>query len=179
MGSNRRAGQGTERGSGGRRVGRYGGVKAALAALCVLVAGCAVELQNVKPAREMARRALPADDVYIGWRVYQQKCAACHGPTGTGSASAPDLLATLREMGSRQFVGVVLRRYDALLGAAESGPAGAPRDALVEKILQGREDALTMPAWQGDPTVSAHIIDLYAYLSGRADGTVGPGRPAP
>jgi hypothetical protein len=25
--------------------------------------------------------------------------------------------------------------------------------------------------------VSAHIVDLYAYLSARAEGTQGPGRP--
>jgi hypothetical protein len=34
-----------------------------------------------------------------------------------------------------------------------------------------------MPAWDGNPMVSAHIVDLYAYLSARAEGTQGPGRP--
>jgi hypothetical protein len=48
---------------------------------------------------------------------------------------------------------------------------------MVEKILQGREQALVMPAWDGNPMVSAHIVDLYAYLSARAEGTQGPGRP--
>jgi hypothetical protein len=38
---------------------------------------------------------------------------------------------------------------------------------------------LTMPAWQGEPRVTAHIVDLYAYLSARAQGTQGPDRPAP
>ncbi|NCT85338.1 MAG: hypothetical protein GXC94_19475 [Comamonadaceae bacterium] len=150
----------------------------ALLSLCLLAGGCAVELENAKPAQEMARRALPAGDVYVGWRVYQQKCAACHADSAQGSTDAPDLRQTLREMGSRQFVAVVLRRYDALLGAAESSPDAGARDALIEKILQGREEGLTMPAWQGDPMVTAHIIDLYAYLSGRADGTVAAGRPS-
>ena len=36
---------------------------------------------------------------------------------------------------------------------------------------------LTMPAWQGEPVVTAHVMDLYAYLSARADGRQGPGRP--
>lgn len=146
-------------------------------AVSVLAVGCAVEIENTKPAREMARRSLPAGDVYAGWRVYQQKCATCHGESAGGSASAPDLLSRLREMGSRQFVALVLRRHDWLLAAAESSPDSAAQDAMIEKILQGREEALTMPAWQGDPTVTAHIIDLYAYLSARADGTMGPGRP--
>jgi hypothetical protein len=51
------------------------------------------------------------------------------------------------------------------------------QDSLVEKIVQGKEGSVTMPAWQGDPAVTAHIIDLYAYLSARAEGTQGPGRP--
>jgi hypothetical protein len=29
----------------------------------------------------------------------------------------------------------------------------------------------------GVPPVNAHIVDLYAYLSARARGTQGPGRP--
>ena len=44
--------------------------------------------------------------------------------------------------------------------------------------MQRREAALTMPAWEGEPRVNAHIVDLYTYLSPRAEGTQGPGRPA-
>ncbi|KQW42457.1 MULTISPECIES: c-type cytochrome [unclassified Roseateles] len=149
------------------------------AALVAMAAGCAVELQNIKPAQALAREALPEGERYIGWRVFQQKCASCHGAAATGSAAAPDLLPRLREMGSHQFVGLVLRRYDWILAAAESNPQAAGQSAMVEKVLLGREAALVMPAWQGDPTVTAHIIDLYAYLAARADGTQGPGRPAP
>ena len=143
----------------------------------LLAASCAVEVQNRKPAAELARRSLPEGNLYAGWRVYQQKCASCHGMAATGTATGADLLPRLREMGSHQFVGLVLRRYDWIFAAAESDPAGATQDVLVEKIVQGREGALVMPAWQGDPTVSAHILDLYAYLSARAEGTQGPGRP--
>jgi hypothetical protein len=32
-------------------------------------------------------------------------------------------------------------------------------------------------AWQDEPPVNAHVLDLYAYLSARADGVAGPGRP--
>ena len=31
-----------------------------------------------------------------------------------------------------------------------------------------------MPAWQGEPQVTAHVMDLHAYLSARADGTLTP-----
>jgi curli biogenesis system outer membrane secretion channel CsgG len=153
---------------------------AALAALALaaLAAGCAVEVQNTQPAKQLARQALPEGDVYIGWRVFQQKCASCHGTTATGGATGPDLLPRLREMGSHQFVGLVLRRYDWILAAAESSPQGTAPSSTADKVLQGRDAALVMPAWQGDPTVTAHITDLYAYLAARADGTQGPGRPA-
>ena len=149
-----------------------------VAALVVVAAGCAVEVQNTQPARELAHQALPEGEVYIGWRVFQQKCAGCHGTAATGSATAPDLLPSLREMGSHQFVSLVLRRYNWILATAESSPESAAQSAMVEKILQGKEQALVMPAWQGDATVTAHIIGLYAYLSARADGAQGPGRPS-
>lgn len=150
---------------------------AAAGVLALAAVGCAMEVQNVKPAQELARRALPEGDLHAGWRVFQQKCAACHGASATGTASGPDLLPRIREMGAHQFVGLVLRRYDWILAAAESSPGTAMQDSLVEKIVQGKEGTLTMPAWQGDPAVTAHIIDLYAYLSARAEGTQQPGRP--
>jgi hypothetical protein len=80
-------------------------------------------------------------------------------------------------MGPRRFVGLVLRRYDWNIPAAQTGSEGAALDALIEQILQRQEGALTMPAWQGEPQVNAHIADLYAYLAARAEGTLGPGRP--
>ncbi|CAM3669113.1 c-type cytochrome [Roseateles saccharophilus] len=161
----------------GRHRRRAASCALALAALAALATGCAVEVQNTRPARDLARNALPAGDVQAGWRVFQQKCASCHGAPATGTANGPDLLPRIREMGAHQFVGLVLRRYDWILAAAESSPDSAAQDTMVEKIVQGREGTLVMPAWQGDPAVTAHIIDLYAYLSARAEGTQGPGRP--
>lgn len=141
------------------------------------LAGCAVELENVRPAQELAaQRERPAGSVYAGWRVYQDRCAACHGPAGEGAAGGPDLLPRVRTMGPQQFVARVLMRYEWNLPAR--GDAAA-RDALVDDVLQRRQGLLTMPAWQGEPRVQAHIADLQAYLSARAQGTLGPGRPAP
>lgn len=148
----------------------------------VLLAGCAVETvqwQNREAAQELARLATPPGSVYTGWRVFQDRCAGCHGPAATGTAGAPDLLPIVRDMGSRQFVGLVLQRYDWSLPVAQARSEGAARDTLIEDIVQRKEYMLTMPAWQGEPRVNAHIVDLYAYLSARAQGTQGPGRPAP
>jgi mono/diheme cytochrome c family protein len=143
----------------------------------LLLAGCAVEVQNTQPAQELAQLAKPPGSVYTGWRVFQDRCAACHGSAGSGGTGGPDLLPRVREMGSRQFVGLVLQRYDWGLSPAQAGSQSAAREALIDEMVQRKQGMLTMPAWQGEPRVSAHIVDLYAYVSARAQGTQGPGRP--
>ena len=143
----------------------------------LLVGGCAVEVQNTQPAQAMKQQAQPPGSVYAGWRVFQSKCAACHGPSATGTAGAPDLLPKIRDMGPRQFVSLVLQRYDwsAQLGVGKpQGPAG---DAMVDAMVQRKDYMLSMPAWQTEPSVNAHIADIYAYLSARATDTQGPERP--
>ena len=164
-----RAGAGT----GKRRALLWG---AALAA-ALGVAGCAVEIQNQQAAKEVERAAKPPGSVYLGWRVFQDKCVSCHGPGATGTARGPDLLPRLREMGPHQFVGLVLKRYDWGLPAGQS--AGGPASqAQLDAIVLRKDAPRPMPAWQGEPSVNAHIADLYAYLSARAQGAQGPGRPA-
>jgi len=145
----------------------------------LLLAACALQIKNLQPAQELARQAKPPGSVYAGWRVFQDKCAACHGPAAAGTAGGPDLLPRMREMGARRFVGLVLMRYDLTQPLAQARTEGSARDALIEDIVQRKQGMLTMPAWQGEPSVNAHIVDLYAYLAARAEGTQGPGRPAP
>jgi Cytochrome C oxidase, cbb3-type, subunit III len=150
------------------------------AAALFALAGCAVELTNVQPAQASAQAAKPPGSVYTGWRVFQDKCATCHGPAASGLASAgPDLVVSVREMGPRRFVQLVLGRYDWNLPASQATGEGPAREALIDAIVQRKEGLITMPAWQDEPRVSAHIADLYAYLEARAEGTQGPGRPAP
>ena len=147
--------------------------------LALALTACAVEVQNTQPAQEMAQAARPPGSVYTGWRVFQDKCVTCHGAAATGTERGPDLLPRVREMGARRFVNLVLYRYDWNLPAARAGGEGAAREALIEQILQRQDSALQMPAWQGEPRVNAHIVDLYAYLLARAQGSQGPGRPVP
>jgi len=151
---------------------------AALLAAWMLV-GCAVEWRNREVVREEVQRMVPPGSVYAGWRVFQDKCASCHGPAATGTAGGPDLLPRVREMSERRFVGLVLQRYDWGMPGEAARAAGPAQDALIEDIVQRRAGALVMPAWQNEPRVNAHIVDLYAYLSARAAGTQGPGRPLP
>lgn len=154
----------------------------AACASALLLAGCAVETvewQNRQAANEVAQLSKPPGSVYLGWRVFQDKCAGCHGPAATGTGNAPDLLPKVREMGSRQFVSLVLQRYDLNLPPEQTRGDSAARNAQIEVIMERREAPLSMPEWQGEPRVNAHIVDLYAYLSARAEGTQGPDRPAP
>jgi mono/diheme cytochrome c family protein len=144
----------------------------------VLLAGCAVEVENTQAAKELAQRAEPPGSVYAGWRVFQDRCAGCHGAAATGTAGAPDLLPKVRDMTAQRFVNLVLARYDWQLSVAQPGGTGAAQSALVEEIVQRREGQLVMPAWQGEPRVNAHVVDLYAYLSARATGAQGTGRPS-
>jgi hypothetical protein len=145
----------------------------------VLLLGCAVEVQNTQPAQEVARLAKPPGSVSIGWRVFQERCAQCHGPQATGGAGIPNLLPLVREMGSREFVTVVLTRYDKGYdwGLPQSRERAALQPGVLESILKRDQGQITMPAWQGEPIVTAHILDLYAYLSARAQGSQGTGRP--
>jgi hypothetical protein len=148
-----------------------------LAALLAL-AGCAVEWENPKPARQLAHELQPPGSAYLGWRVYQDRCARCHGGEARGTANAPDLLARVRTLGPREFVSLVLYRYDATL-QGQPAAARAAREPQVEVIMSRRNEPLAMPAWQEEPRVNAHILDLHAYLSARAQGTLGAGRPGP
>jgi mono/diheme cytochrome c family protein len=149
-----------------------------LLALLVLTAtGCAIELQNPQPRQAYEASLHPPGSVATGWRVFQQKCAGCHGTDATGG-EGPDLVLRLGEIGQRRFVNLVLRRYDWVMPGAPGARDESGFEALVDDIVAGRRGAVTMPAWQGEPQVQAHILDLYAYLSARADGRLGPGRPA-
>ncbi len=160
---------------------RPAGITSSLGLALVLGAGlsaCSIELTNPQPAREMAEAAKPAGSVYPGWRVFQAQCASCHGVDASGSASAPDLLPRVRTMGENQFVSLVLKRYDWGLPQATRQP-GPEHEAMVVQQVQRKGQPLSMPAWQGEPVVQAHIVDVYAYLTARAQGTQGVGRPRP
>lgn len=150
---------------------------AAVALLALASAGCALQWQNPQPRQAYEASLHPSGSVATGWRVFQQKCAGCHGSDATGG-QGPDLVLRLGEIGQRRFVDLVLRRYDWVMPGAPGTRDESGFDALVDDIVAGRRGAVTMPAWQGEPQVQAHILDLYAYLSARADGTLGPGRPA-
>jgi hypothetical protein len=139
------------------------------------LAGCAADKRD-RPA-PAAAPPTRSEAVYLGWRVFQDKCASCHGSAATGRSDAPDLTARVRTLGPREFADLVLLRYEWASPPSASGPSSAEREAYIDDLVLRRKGELTMPPWQGEPRVTAHVIDLHAYLSARADGTQGPGRP--
>lgn len=151
-------------------------VSTALALLAACAPSPSLTLTNTEPARQLARQQqAPAGSLQAGWRVFQQRCASCHGPLADGAEGGPNLLLRLQGMGPQRFVDLVLRRYDET--TLPVGRGSAARETLVDDIVNGRAGSLRMPAWQGDPVTEAHVMDLYRYLSARAAGQLDGARP--
>jgi quinoprotein dehydrogenase-associated probable ABC transporter substrate-binding protein len=114
---------------------------------------------------------------YVGWRLFQTNCANCHGTDAGGTSLAPNLLPRVKDMPTNRFVGWVLRQYKLITPAGEASGESGAREALIEEILQRRKGDIPMPAWEGDPNIKPHVLDIYAYLRARADGALGERRP--
>ena len=151
-----------------------------LVTLPMLIAGCSMEFINARPARELHPPPI-AVNLYAGWRVFQAKCSHCHGTSAKGSEQAPNLLPIVRTMSAKHFAEMVLKRYDLGNGIENGLVQGSEKksttDSYIDDILNRKEPPIAMPAWQGEPTVNAHILDLYAYLTARAEGKFSTERP--
>lgn len=118
---------------------------------------------------------------YAGWRVFHSTCHACHGVGGVGSDIAPNLIERVGNMTPRAFAAKVLTSYR-LVTPGDNGALGERENTLDELMRRDRDNQrgrIVMPAWDTDDAVPPHVLDLYAYLSARADGQLGPGRPMP
>jgi len=83
-----------------------------------------------------------------GWRTWRaMACERCHGPNQEGMVG-PSLIDSLKVLSKDQFKTTVLN------GRPEKG----------------------MPNFGGSPQVVQNIDNLYAYLKGRSDGAIKPGR---
>jgi mono/diheme cytochrome c family protein len=89
---------------------------------------------------------------YEGWRQYNVHCARCHGQDALPNPVAANLLVSL----------------------APDGPA-ADKTTFTKVVMEGRPSR-GMPALKG--TVEPAQVDaMYAYLKGRAEKQIPPGRP--
>jgi mono/diheme cytochrome c family protein len=121
---------------------------------------------------------------YTGWRLFHASCHGCHGVGAVGTDVAPNLVERIKQFTPRGFATKVLTSYR-IVPMAPDGTAAeraAEREALLEEVLKRERRSrgqVVMPAWDDDQSVPPHVLDLYAYLSARADGELGPGRPVP
>ena len=110
----------------------------------------------------------------------------------TGAPPGPDRVACARTLAAESGAIVLLKgpctviaepNGDVMLSIAgdQRLATAGTGDVLAGVIgaLAAQGMAPAMPAWQGEPRVSAHIADLYAYLSARAEGIQAAGKPAP
>ena len=119
---------------------------------------------------------------YAGWRLFHTTCYACHGVDAMGTDVAPNLLERVKTLTPRAFATKVLTSYRLVMPADDENARDrtAAREAMIENVMRRERDLrsqVVMPAWEGDPQVNPHVLDLYAYLSARADGKLRPGKP--
>jgi hypothetical protein len=119
---------------------------------------------------------------YTGWRLFHTTCYGCHGVGAVGTDVAPNLVERVKTLTPRGFATKVLTSYRIVLPAREANTEDrtAMREAMIEEVMRrerGARGQIVMPAWEADAKVNPHVLDLFAYLSARADGKLGPGEP--
>jgi hypothetical protein len=121
-------------------------------------------------------------NTYLGWKLFHTTCFTCHGRDATGTDLAPNLTERIKFISPRDFATKVMTSYRIIVpsGDMAGNESSGYRDAVIEEVMRkqrGEKGTVTMPAWESNPTVKPHILDLYAYLTARADGALGPGKP--
>lgn len=113
--------------------------------------------QATAPLRDAYHRA-PLDtvtqQVYDGWKQFNLNCARCHGEDVQGTTIAPHLLVSLKP----------------------DGPINT-KELFVQTVCAGRPEK-GMPAWCALGMEMPTIEAIYAYVKGRSDAKLRPGRPA-
>ncbi len=94
-------------------------------------------------------------ETFNGYRRYGNSCMQCHGPDGSGSSYAPNLVESLKNMTQEQFNETVINGR--------------------QNVTQSQQNV--MPAFGHVEDVALYINDIYGYLKGRSDGAIGRGRP--
>lgn len=120
--------------------------KMIVAALAVAFSAAAVAADET-PYKVAEGNKVDANTM-AGWRLWRQMaCERCHGPNQEG-AVGPSLVEALKKLNKEEFQTVVMKgRID----------KGMPNFDGSEAMVKG---------WEG----------LYAYLKGRSDGAIKPGR---
>ena len=124
----------------------------------VLLAGATVTTrafaQELRDAYHTAPRDTVSQDVYDGWKQFNLNCARCHGEDVQGTTIAPHLILSLKP----------------------DGPINT-KELFVQTVCAGRP-AKGMPSWCALGMEMGTIDKIYAYVKGRSDAKLAPGRPA-
>jgi cbb3-type cytochrome c oxidase subunit III len=95
-----------------------------------------------------------SQEVYNGWKQFNLNCARCHGEDVQGTTIAPHLIVSLKP----------------------NGPINT-KEIFVQTVCAGRPEK-GMPAWCALGMDMDKINQIYAYVKGRSDAKIHPGRPA-
>lgn len=109
------------------------------------------------PLRDQYHQA-PLDtvsqQVYDGWKQYNLNCARCHGEDVLGTTIAPHLIVSLKP----------------------DGPINT-KELFIQTVCAGRPEK-GMPSWCALGMEMDKIEAMHAYVKGRSEGKIHPGRPA-
>lgn len=109
---------------------------------------------GLRDAYHQAPRDTVTPEVYEGWKQFNLNCARCHGEDVLGTTIAPHLIVSVRP-----------------------GGAVETKEAFVQTVCAGRPEK-GMPAWCPLGLEMEKINAIYAYVKGRSEGKIAPGRPA-
>jgi mono/diheme cytochrome c family protein len=122
--------------------------------LAQLVMVPSLSAQELRDEYHQAPRDTVSQQVYDGWKQYNLNCARCHGEDVLGTTIAPHLLLSLKP----------------------EGPINT-KELFIQTVCAGRP-AKGMPSWCALGMELPKIEQMYAYVKGRSEGKIGPGRPA-
>ena len=112
------------------------------------------QAQELRDQYHQAPRDTVSQEVYDGWKQYNLNCARCHGEDVQGTTIAPQLILSLKP----------------------DGPVNS-KALFLQTVCAGRPDK-GMPSWCALGMEPATIDKIYAYVKGRSDAKLAPGRPA-
>jgi mono/diheme cytochrome c family protein len=110
--------------------------------------------QGLRDQYHQAPRDTVSQEVYDGWKQFNLNCARCHGEDVQGTTIAPHLIVSLKP----------------------NGPINT-KELFVQTVGAGRPEK-GMPSWCALGMELPTIEKMYAYVKGRSDAQIGPGRPA-
>src|SRR5687767_2468292 len=110
--------------------------------------------QEMRDQYHQAPRDTVSQQVYDGWKQYNLNCARCHGEDVMGTTIAPHLVTSLKP----------------------EGPINT-KELFVQVVCAGRPEK-GMPAWCPLGLEMDKIEAIHAYVKGRSEGKIRPGRPA-